>query len=151
MAWKQAALCWIFQRCRSAVGRELPFAMVTHWYAYRELNRVQWQSQRKTGTIKITDKSHSVFGTSGRTVWLLVRRALCEWLTEGVPHHPKTEWKDLVASNSQPRDVARRLVSKRLLWLILPVTGVFATFWATKSWERKTWRKFKGTIKVENW
>ena len=62
---------------------------------------------------------------------------------------PMLEWK-AVCGKQQPTEGCRlRLVSKRLLWLILPVTGVFATFCATKSWERKTWLQYKWTIKVE--
>ena len=132
-----------FQRCRCYLGLPL-FAPL-----------LQKVTLKIIGTVKITVKGRWHSGNKRGPVWSAAALFLFITLNRTSPGAP--EWQRTAFNGKQqPTEGCRlRLVSKRLLWLILFCAEFFATFCHTESRYRKTarkiqdnWLKVKSAIKL---
>ena len=95
MAWKQAALRWIFQRCLFALWRGITFAMKIYWNVSRTLTRTIAMSKKHRQC-----QNHNgnpcclaaiVWGTSKRSTAIIF---LKNCRTQCDPQHPTNSRKD---------------------------------------------------------
>ena len=143
MAWKQAALRWIFQRCpldkllmlAAKTQTSLAFARLhVTFRRWRGICLAMEYSANFTRTMVISKRNrhhqnHSKQPGKHRKqdkICLSGAYMRCCYCVKSELFCPRCLNEQLfAANNSRPRDVALRLLSIRLLWLILPVPGLF--------------------------
>ena len=166
MAWKQAALHWIFNLVEIACARwkistKFGFCSLTRNFQplagnylcngiLRELYVYNGNINKIPAPLNFTTWTCLIFGFSDRTVRPLVRRPLWRVTNWGRSASPKNQADSSSGNTFSTEGCCPPTPEQRKGGLKFPCAGTFWFFSVMKRTYRTTWRKYKWTIKVED-